>query len=239
MNNKTMSMLTVLFLVIVMFMPLADPLTKLIPFQFTPNEYSSSAQLQNECSSEDGITNCANNNAETIGDENVVSPQVRQTSIKSGEDGSPGEQGPPGPPGPPGPVGATGPPGPAGATGPPGKQVLPGANWTSGTSRTSKVHQAKRVLLALPDQRDRRCLNRSATGSTGLQGPTRSNRAHKVLPGATGATGATGPPGQQGEQGPPGLQRTAWTTGPQGDARSPRTCQAQQLSRSIHMAWDR
>ena len=29
-------MLTVLFLVIVMFMPLADPLTKLMRFQFTP-----------------------------------------------------------------------------------------------------------------------------------------------------------------------------------------------------------
>ena len=49
---------------------------------------------QNECSSEEGLTNCANNNAETIGDENIVNPQVRQTSIKSGEDGSPGEQGP-------------------------------------------------------------------------------------------------------------------------------------------------
>ena len=72
MNNKTMSMLTVLFLVIVMLMPLADPLTKLMPFSVYAKEYYSTAQLQNECSSEDGITNCANNNAETIGDENVV-----------------------------------------------------------------------------------------------------------------------------------------------------------------------
>jgi hypothetical protein len=67
-------MLTVLFLV-VMVMPLADPLTKLMPFSVYAKAYYSSAQLQNECSSEDGITNCANNNAETIGDENIVSPQ--------------------------------------------------------------------------------------------------------------------------------------------------------------------
>ena len=108
-------MLTVLFLVIVMFMPLVDPLTKLMPFSVYAKAYSSSAQLQNECSSEDGITNCANNNAETIGDENVVNPHVRQTSIKSGEDGSPGGQGPPGPAGPAGPQG---PPGVTGGTGP-------------------------------------------------------------------------------------------------------------------------
>jgi len=56
MNNKTLSMLTVLFLVIVMFMPLADPLTKLMQFSVYAKEYSSTAQLQNECSSEDGIT---------------------------------------------------------------------------------------------------------------------------------------------------------------------------------------
>jgi len=110
-------MLTVLFLVIVMFMPLVDPLTKLMPFSVYAKEYSSTAQLQNECSSEDGITNCANNNAETLGDENVVNPQVRQTSIKSGEDGHPGEQGPPGPAGP---AGSQGPPGATGAQGPPG-----------------------------------------------------------------------------------------------------------------------
>jgi hypothetical protein len=87
-----MSMLTVLFLVIVIVMPLTDPLTKLMPISVYTKAYYSSAQLQNEYSSEDGITNCARDNAETIGDENIVSPQVRQTSIKS-EDGSQGEQG--------------------------------------------------------------------------------------------------------------------------------------------------
>ena len=122
-------MLTVLFLVIVMFMPLADPLTKLMPFSVYANEYSSTAQLQNECSSEDGIINCLNNNAETIGDENIVSPQVKQTSIKSGEDGSPGEQGPPGPAGPQGPPGQTG------ATG-------------------ALEHKVRRELLVLVDQPD-------------------------------------------------------------------------------------
>lgn len=96
-------------------MPLADPLTKLMPFSVYAKEYSSTAQLQNECSSEDGITNCANNNAETLGDENNVNPQVTQTTpIKAGEDGHPGNQGPPGPPGPAGPQGPPGPQGPAG-----------------------------------------------------------------------------------------------------------------------------
>jgi hypothetical protein len=52
-------MLTVLFLVIVMVMPLADLLTKLMPSSVYAKAYYSSAQLQNECSSEDGITNCA------------------------------------------------------------------------------------------------------------------------------------------------------------------------------------
>ena len=122
MNNKAASMLTVLFLVIAMVMPLADPLTKLMPFSVYAKSYSSSAQLQNECSSEDGITNCANNNAETIGDENAVNPQVRQTSIESGEGGSPGEQGPSGA------TGATGPQGPAGQI----DQPVLGANLVFG-----------------------------------------------------------------------------------------------------------
>jgi len=131
-------MLTVLFLVIVMFMPLADPLTKLMPFSVYAKEYSSSAQLQNECSSEEGITNCTNNNAETIGDENIVNPQVRQTSIKAGEDGHPVNLGPPGPPGPAGPqgppgaTGAQGPPGATGGTGPAGPQGQSGAPGGTG-----------------------------------------------------------------------------------------------------------
>ena len=60
-----------------------------------PKEYHSSirltASLQNECSSEDGgNTNRANNDAETYGDENVISPQITQTSqTKTGEDGQP------------------------------------------------------------------------------------------------------------------------------------------------------
>jgi Collagen triple helix repeat (20 copies) len=122
-------MLTVLFLVIVMFIPLVDPLTKLVPFSVYAEAYYSSAQLQNECSSEDGLTNCANNNAETIGDENIINPQVRQTSIKSGEDGSPGGQGPPGPAGPAGPQG---PPGATGGTGPAGPQGPQGQTGAQG-----------------------------------------------------------------------------------------------------------
>ena len=109
-------------------MPLTDPLTKLMPFTVYAKEYSSTAQLQNECSSEDGITNCANNNAETIGDENIVSPQVRQTSIKSGEDGHPGEEGPPGP------VGPIGPQGPPGQTGPQGPAW---SYWSTGSAGSS------------------------------------------------------------------------------------------------------
>ena len=130
-------MLTVLFLVIVMFMPLADPLTKLMPISVYANEYYISAQLQNECSSEGGLSNCANNNAETIGDENIVNPQVRQTSIKSGEDGFPGEQGPPGPAGPAGPQGppgATGGIGPAGPQGPQGQTGATGATGAAGAA---------------------------------------------------------------------------------------------------------
>jgi hypothetical protein len=46
--------------------------------------------LINECSSEQGSTNCANNNAETIGDENIISPQVTQSSqVETGSGGPP------------------------------------------------------------------------------------------------------------------------------------------------------
>ena len=163
MNNKTMSMLTVLFLVIVMFMPLVDPLTKLMPFSVYANEYSSSAQLQNECSSEGGLSNCANNNAETIGDENIVNPQVRQTSIKSGEDGFPGEQGPPGPAdswatrstwstggiGPAGPQGPQGQTGATGATGAPLVRLDQQVHKVHLENRVQLVHQAMQPLGTL------------------------------------------------------------------------------------------
>ncbi len=161
-----MSMLTVLFLVIVMFTPLADPLTKLMPFSVYAKEYSSTAQLQNECSSEDGITNCANNNAEAIGDENVVNPQVRQTSIKSGEDGSNGEQGPPGPAGPAGPQGT---PGQIGATGPQGLQGPQGQTGATGATGAA-----------------------GPQGQQGEEGPA----GPPGQTGATGPVGPAGPPGQ-------------------------------------------
>jgi len=158
-----MSMLTVLFLVIVMFMPLADPLTKLMPFSVYAKSYSSTAQLQNECSSEDGISNCANNNAETLGDENIVNPQVTQTTpIKVGEDGHPGNQGPLGPPGPAGPQG---PPGATGGTGPAGPQGQPGQ--TGGTGPAGPQGQT------------------GTTGAQGLQGPQGQT-------GATGPQGPAG-----------------------------------------------
>ncbi|MGB8085533.1 MAG: 6-bladed beta-propeller [Nitrososphaeraceae archaeon] len=149
-----MSILAVLFLVIVIVMPLADPLTKLMPISVYANEYYSSAQLQNECSSEDGLTNCANNNAETIGNENIVNPQVRQTSIKSGEDGSPGGQGPPGPAGPTGPQG---PPGATGGTGPAGPQGPPGQTGATGATGAQGPPGATGGT--------------GATGATGPQGP--------------------------------------------------------------------
>ena len=38
------------------------------------------SNLLNDCSSEHSSINCANNNAETVGDENNVSPQVTQSS---------------------------------------------------------------------------------------------------------------------------------------------------------------
>ena len=70
MNFRAMSVVTVLLLVVI----------PVIPFSSYGKEYRSTieltALLQNECSSEDGNTNCANNNAETFGDENIINPQV-------------------------------------------------------------------------------------------------------------------------------------------------------------------
>ena len=105
-------MLAVLFLVLI----------PVIPLSTYAKEYHSSVQLtaslQNECASEDGNTNCANNNAETFGDKNVINPQIGQFSqTETVEDGSAGPPGPAGPQGPPGDTGAQGPAGQTGATG--------------------------------------------------------------------------------------------------------------------------
>ena len=49
--------------------------------------YQSISNLLNECSSEHGGTNCANNNADTFGDENIINPQISQSSqAKNGPD---------------------------------------------------------------------------------------------------------------------------------------------------------
>jgi hypothetical protein len=135
-------------------MPLADPLTKLISSSVYAKEYHSTAQLQNECSSEDGVTNCANNNAETIGDENIVSPQVRQTSqVDSGSAGQPGPVGPagaPGPAGPPGAIGATGPVGPAGPPGERGAQGPPGPQGPAGQAELNSFTVTGNIGIAEP-----------------------------------------------------------------------------------------
>ena len=66
------------------------------PLPTYAKEYRSTVELTsnllNECSSNEGSTNCANNNAETVGDENIVNPQVTQSSQV--QTGSNGEQGP-------------------------------------------------------------------------------------------------------------------------------------------------
>ena len=88
------------------------------------------ASLQNECAAEDGSTNCANNNAETFGDKNVINPQISQSSqTETVEDGS---AGPPGPAGTQGPPGDTGPAGQPGAQGPPGQTGATGAQGPPG-----------------------------------------------------------------------------------------------------------
>jgi hypothetical protein len=103
---------TVLFLAIVM---------AAVPLPIQAKDYQSTSNLVNECSSDHGITNCANNNAETIGDENSVNPQISQSSqFETGSDGKPGPPGPQGPQGPPGPAGSQGSQGPQGDIGPPG-----------------------------------------------------------------------------------------------------------------------
>jgi hypothetical protein len=106
------------------------------PLSIFAKEYQSTASLLNECSSDGGSTNCANNNGETIGDENIVNPQISQSSqVETGSDGKPG---PPGPTGPPGPPGRTGPPGQTGATGPVGPAGPPGGQGPPGETGMSR-----------------------------------------------------------------------------------------------------
>jgi hypothetical protein len=85
MSNTLIRILPLIFLITVMVFS--------TPLSVYAKEYRSTSNLLNECFSEQGSTNCANNNAETIGDENIVSPQVTQSSqVETGSDGPPGRQ---------------------------------------------------------------------------------------------------------------------------------------------------
>jgi hypothetical protein len=76
------------------------------PLPIYAKDYQSTSNLVNECFSDHGNTHCANNNVDTFGDENIVNPQISQSSqFETGSDGKPGPPGPQGPPGPPGPPG--------------------------------------------------------------------------------------------------------------------------------------
>ncbi len=82
MSYKLIRILPLIFLTTVMIYS--------TPLSTYAKDYQSTSNLINECSSEDGSTNCANNNAETIGDENIVSPQVTQSSqVETRSDGIP------------------------------------------------------------------------------------------------------------------------------------------------------
>jgi hypothetical protein len=123
--NKVIRILPLIFLTTVMVL---GP-----PLPAYAKDYHCTSNLINECSSNEGSTNCANNNAETFGDENIVNPQFTQSSqVETGLNGSLGPTGPPGPPGPTGPPGQTGATGPAGPAGPPREQGLPGETGMSG-----------------------------------------------------------------------------------------------------------
>lgn len=106
MKNRAVAIVTILFLATVM---------AAIPLPILAKEYKSTSDLLNECSSDQGSTNCANNNADTFGDENIVNPQISQSSqVETRSDGQPGPPGPPGEQGPQGAPGETGPVGPPG-----------------------------------------------------------------------------------------------------------------------------
>ena len=181
-------------------MPLAEPITK---SSVHAKEYVSSATLkallENQCSSEDGTANCANSNAETLGDENVISPQIIQTSpTKAGQTVPPGPTGPSGPQGPAGPKGEPGEIGPQGPHGPPGEQGPQGEKGPEGGTGP----QGPQGEQGPPGE----------AGATGPQGPPGPQGPR----GETGATGPVGPQGKQGEQGPVGPQGPQGETGPQG-----------------------
>jgi hypothetical protein len=104
MSDKLVRILPLIFLTMVIVFS--------TPLPIYAKEYQSTSNLLNECTSEQGSTNCASNNAETIGEENIVSPQVTQSSqAETGSDGIPGLPGPPGEPGMPGQRGPPGEPG--------------------------------------------------------------------------------------------------------------------------------
>ena len=89
MNNRGIRILPLIIFLITIVV--------ITPLPTYARDYQSSIELTsnllNECSSDDGsTTNCANNNAETAGDENIINPQVSQSS----ETGSDGIAGPPG-----------------------------------------------------------------------------------------------------------------------------------------------
>src|SRR5918994_2250309 len=85
--NKVMRILPLIFLTTVMVL---GP-----PLPAYAKDYHCTSNLINECSSNEGSTNCANNNAETFGDENIVNPQFTQFSqVETGSNGSLGPTGP-------------------------------------------------------------------------------------------------------------------------------------------------
>ena len=85
MNHKVIRILPALIFLITVIV--------ITPLPIYAKDYQSSVDLTsnllNECSSEDGsITNCANNNAETAGNKNIINPQVSQSSqVETRSDG--------------------------------------------------------------------------------------------------------------------------------------------------------
>src|SRR5918996_1028865 len=106
-NNRTTRILPLIIFLITIVV--------ITPLPTYARDYQSSvvltSNLLNECSSDDGgATNCANNNAETAGAENIINPQVSQSSqVETDSDGIAGPPGPQGEPGPQGPQGEPGP----------------------------------------------------------------------------------------------------------------------------------
>lgn len=68
MNNKVVRILPLILSTIAMIFS--------TPLPTYARDYQSTSNLLNECSSAEGSTNCANNNAETIGDEKSPSYSV-------------------------------------------------------------------------------------------------------------------------------------------------------------------